>query len=87
MLEGEVVLVTNAGEETLGAGMVAGFRAGDGNAHHLINRSDAPAVYLEISNRDANDSATYPDVDLAYRRGPDGAPTFWRKDGAPYRKP
>ena len=44
VLEGEAVLRTNGGEEVLRAGMVAGFPAGDGNGHHLVNRGDAPAV-------------------------------------------
>src|SRR6187455_2473532 len=55
VLEGEVVLVTDAGEQTLTAGMCAGFPAGSTDGHHLINRSSAPARYLEISNRDKSD--------------------------------
>jgi uncharacterized cupin superfamily protein len=49
-----------------------------------VNRSDRPARYLEISNRDPEDSAEYPDVDLAYRKGPDGGAIFSHKDGTPY---
>src|SRR5581483_10086953 len=52
ILEGEVVLVTDEGEQTLTAGMVCGFPAGSTNGHQLVNRSDKPARYLEISNRD-----------------------------------
>lgn len=81
VLEGEVVLRTDAGEEVLNAGMIAGFRAGDSNAHQLINRSPQPARYLEISNRDATDIAHYPDVDLAYG-AVDGE--YVHKDGRPY---
>ena len=84
VLEGEVVLRTEEGEQTLTAGTCAGFPAGVRNGHQLINRSDRPARYLEISNRDPQDTAEYPDVDLAYRRGPDGAPLFTRKDGSRY---
>jgi uncharacterized cupin superfamily protein len=84
VIEGEVVLVTDAGEERLTAGMAAGFPKGVENGHHLINRSDRPARYLEISNRDPADTAAYPDVDLAYRKAADGKAVFTRKDGTPY---
>ena len=79
VLEGELVLHTNEGEERLQAGMVAGFCAGDGNGHHLINRSANNAVYLVVSNRHLLDSACYPDDDLAVRKGPDGKHKFTRK--------
>ena len=85
VLEGEVVLRTDAGEQILTAGTCAGFPAGARDGHQLVNRSDKPARYLEISNRDAADTAEYtdPDVDLAYRKGPDGA-VFTRRNGTPY---
>ncbi len=79
VVEGEVVLVTDQGEQVLTAGTCAGFPAGVANGHQLVNRSDRPARYLEISNRDPEDAAEYPDVDLAYR---DEA--FTHKDGTPY---
>ena len=81
MLEGEGVLRTDEGEQVLTAGMCAGFPAGVKDGHHLVNRSDRPARYLEISNRDAEDSAEYPDDDLAYHKAPDGTARFTRKDG------
>jgi uncharacterized cupin superfamily protein len=84
VVEGEVVLRTDEGEQVLTAGMCAGFPAGSKNGHQLVNRSERLARYLEISNRDPEDSAEYPDVDLAYRKGPDGKAVFTRKDGAPY---
>jgi uncharacterized cupin superfamily protein len=84
VLEGEVVLRTDEGEQLLSAGMCAGFPAGSKNGHQLVNRTDRPARYLEMSNREADDSAAYPDDDLVYRKGPDGAPTFTRKDGTAY---
>ncbi len=85
VLEGEVVLRTEAGEQLLGAGMCAGFVAGVANGHQLINRSPRPALYLEISNRDAADRGHYsdPDVDLVWN--PPNAPgKFTRRDGTPY---
>src|SRR5258706_3704819 len=48
VLSGEVVLITDAGEQTLTAGMCAGYPASSGNAHHFINRSSRPAQYLQV---------------------------------------
>lgn len=84
VLEGEVVLRTDAGEQVLGAGMCAGFPAGVRDGHQLVNRSERPARYLEISNRDAADTAEYPDVDLACFKTSEGKPAFTRKDGTRY---
>jgi uncharacterized cupin superfamily protein len=84
VVEGEIVLRTDEGEQLLGAGMCAGFPAGVSNGHQIVNRGDRPARYLEISNRDRDDSATYPDVDLAYSKSADGRPMFTHKDGTPY---
>ena len=87
VLSGEVVLVTDAGEQLLTAGTCAGFpvtgdgKSGDG--HQLINRGSQPAVYLEVSNRDARDSAFYPDVDLRFH-GADAPVRFTRKDGSSF---
>jgi len=81
VLSGEVVLRTDAGEQPLTAGMCVGFPLGTGDAHQLVNRSAGPAVYLEISNRDARDCACYPDVDLQYH-GAQAAVKFTRKDGS-----
>lgn len=84
VLEGEVVLRTDEGEQLLTAGTCAGFPAGMKNGHQLVNRSDRPSRYLEISNRDPEDSADYPDVNLAYRKSPAGKALYARKDGTPY---
>ena len=83
VLEGEVVLRTDSGEQLLRAGMCAGFPAGATDGHQLINRSERPALYLEVSNRDPADGASYPDVDLAWN--PPHAPgKFTHRDGTPY---
>ena len=82
VLEGEVVLVTDEGEEILRRGDAAGFRAGDRNGHHLQNRSGADAVVLEVgSRRPEQDSATYPDIDLL---AGSGRPGYRHRDGTPY---
>jgi uncharacterized cupin superfamily protein len=84
ILEGEVALITNEGEQILTAGMCAGFPADNGDAHHFINRSDKPARYLEVGARHPEDSAVYPDVDLAYHKAPNGKGVFTRKDGSSF---
>ena len=83
VLEGEITMVTNAGETVLKPGMAAGFPANDGDGHHLINRSAADAHYLEIGTRANDEDATYPDVDLKGEKR-DGVFRFTRKDGTPY---
>jgi uncharacterized cupin superfamily protein len=83
LLSGEVVLVTDAGEQTLTAGMCAGYAAGSRDAHHFVNRSDRPATYLEIGNRAEGDNAFYPDDDLMWCD--DGNGTYGaHKDGRRY---
>lgn len=84
VLEGEVVLRTDEGEQVLTAGMCAGFPAGSKNGHQLVNRSDRPARYLEIGSRDAADIVGYSDDDLACTRNSEGALVFTRKDGSGY---
>lgn len=80
VLEGEVVLVTDGGEEVLKAGDCAGFKAGDGDGHHIQNRSDREAVMLEIGARQPGETVDYPDIDLGI--APDGG--YIHKDGSPY---
>lgn len=80
VLQGEVVLITDDGEEVLGAGDCAGFKAGLANGHHMQNRSHAPATVLEIgSRRPDKDICNYSDIDM--RWGPNG---ITRKDGTAY---
>lgn len=83
VLEGAPTLVTEAGETPLAPGMCAGFPAG-GLAHHLVNRTDAEALYLEIGDRAPDDRADYPADDLEARLDPDGRWRFFHKDGRPY---
>ena len=83
MVSGELVLVTDAGEQALTAGMCAGFPAGKADGHHLVNRTSRDAVYLEVGDRDPEDAVTYPDQDLVAVPTPQGR-RFTRKDGTPY---
>lgn len=85
MVAGEVILVEDSGETPLKAGEAAAFPAGAPNGHHLVNRSDADAVYLEIGTRTKRDRVTYTasDVDLvAVNDG--GGWRYVRRDGAPW---
>ena len=83
VIEGTATLVTEAGETALSPGMCAGFPAG-GVAHHLVNRTDRPVVYLEIGDRVAGGAVSYPNDDLQAGMGADGKWTFTRKDGSAY---
>lgn len=83
VLAGTPTLVTDAGETPLAPGMVAGFKAGRSDGHHLVNRSDEPCQYLEIGSRNVEDDCHYPDVDLHLLKGGKGG-WFTRKDGTPY---
>src|SRR5208282_4422265 len=80
VLEGEVVLVTDGGEEVLGAGDCAGFKAGVADGHQLQNRGNTDALILEIgSRRPQEEVVEYPDIDLRW-----GASGKTHKDGTPY---
>jgi len=83
VLSGEIVLITDGGEQVLGPGMCAGYPAGSRDAHHFVNRHRDPAVYLEIGNRTPGDVAFYPDDDLMW--GEDEKGEFAaHKDGRRY---
>lgn len=84
VLEGEVTLITDAGEQILTPGMTAGFPAGKQDGHHMVNRSEAWAVYLEVGSRSPEDSCHYPDIDLHLPAAPDGTYCFTHKNGEPY---
>jgi uncharacterized cupin superfamily protein len=84
LLEGEVVLVTDEGEQTLRAGMCAGYPAGSRNGHHFINRSQKPAKYLEMGSNVPGDTAFYPDDDLALMETENADMVYVHKDGRRY---
>jgi uncharacterized cupin superfamily protein len=83
VLEGELVLVEDAGETVLKAGEAAGFKANSGDGHHLVNRSTEDAVYLEIGTRSKFERVEYPDVDLLVVRDDKGM-RYTHKNGDPY---
>ena len=81
ILEGEVVLIEDGRETVLLAGDAAAFPKGSGDGHHMINRSQRAALYLEIGSRHPDDVATCSDIDMMSSNA-DGR--FRHKDGSPF---
>jgi uncharacterized cupin superfamily protein len=73
-----VTLITNEGEQVLRPGMCAGFPKGVSDGHHLVNRSDAPVLFLEVGSRSGADAAYYSDIDMMVSRSD---MIFRRRDG------
>ncbi|MGD8578879.1 MAG: cupin domain-containing protein [Lysobacterales bacterium] len=84
VISGKPTLVTDAREFDLGPGMCVGFRAGNGVAHHLLNRTDSDVTYLEFGDRSEDDRVSYPDDDLRAELDKDGRWCFLHKDGTSY---
>ena len=83
VLEGHPTLHTDEGRTALSPGMCAGFKAGTGNAHCLVNESDREVLYLEVGDRTPGDEGSYPDDDIRAALL-DGRWAFFHKDGTPY---
>ncbi len=83
MMAGELKLITDDGEFVLTPGMCVGFKAGESNAHHLVNRSDSEAQFIVVGTRNEGDGAFYPDDDLAWFVTSEGYQPV-HKDGTPY---
>jgi uncharacterized cupin superfamily protein len=84
ILQGYPTLHTDAGRTRLSPGMCAGFKAGTGNGHRLINETAEDVIYLEMGDRTPGDAGSYPDDDLQALRVQDGW-HFVHKDGTPYK--
>jgi uncharacterized cupin superfamily protein len=84
ILQGHPTLHTDEGRTRLSPGMCAGFKAGSGNGHHLINETGEEVLYLEVGDRTPGDEGSYPDDDLKARMV-DGKWKFAHKDDTPYR--
>lgn len=84
IVSGELVLVTDGGEQVLRPGMAATFPAGVEDGHHLVNRGTQDAVYLEVGGRVAEDACSYPDIDLHLEPDGRGGHRFVHKSGEPY---
>ena len=85
VLEGEITLIEDGGATVLRPGDAAGFKAGVANGHHLINKSQRDALYLEIGTRARIERAHYPDVDLVGDKDERGF-RFSHRSGEPYPK-
>ncbi|BAY94669.1 MULTISPECIES: cupin domain-containing protein [unclassified Tolypothrix] len=83
ILKGNPTLQTDEGRTPLSPGMCAGFKAGTGNAHNLINETSEEVLYLEIGDRTPGDEGTYPDDDIQALLV-EGKWQFTHKDGTPY---
>ena len=83
VVEGELVLIEDSGETVLTPGDCAGFKAGVSNGHHLVNKSQRDALYLEIGTRAAAERGHYPGIDLVFERDQNGV-RFLHKSGEPY---
>ena len=83
ILQGHPTLHTDEGRKQLAPGMCAGFKAGTGNGHHLINETAEDVVYLEVGDRTPGDEGNYPDDDLKAMLV-EGKWKFIHKDGTPY---
>jgi uncharacterized cupin superfamily protein len=79
------VLITDAGEQVLTAGMAAGFPAGRRDGHHLVNRSGSDTLLLEVGDRSAGDEGEYPDHDMIWRNVDGGQVyVYLHRDGTAY---
>ena len=85
MIEGELILQENDGETVLKPGDAAGFKAGSGIAHCLINRTGRDAVYLEVGTRATSERVHYPDVDFRMERDDTGR-RWMRRSGEPIKE-
>jgi uncharacterized cupin superfamily protein len=83
ILAGELVLIEDGGETIMRPGDCAGFKANVANGHHLVNRTERDALYLEIGTRAPAECAHYPDVDLKFERDETSA-RILHKNGEPY---
>lgn len=83
ILQGRPTLHTDEGRTLLSPGMCAGFKAGTGNGHHLVNETTEEVLYLEVGDRTPGDEGSYPDDDLKALLV-DGKWKFVHRDGTPY---
>jgi len=84
VIDGEITLIDDEGAHLLLPGMCAGFKAGDQNGHHLVNRGTRTAHYLEVGSRMPEEQVIYSDIDMKATRVAGGPLKTTRKDGTPY---
>ena len=85
ILSGRPTFIDECGERELGPGDVTAHPAGDGNGHHMVNRTDEDVVFLVVGTRTPEtDTASYPDIDLHLPANGTARRRYERKDGTPY---
>ena len=87
ILDGELTLVTDEGEQILQAGMCVGFKAGVENGHHLLNHTNQTASFIVVGSRRENDQVFYPDDDFQIKENAEGVRKPARKNGEFYEYP
>lgn len=83
VLVGCPTLKSGDNETILAPGMCAGFKAGSGKAHQILNQTNEAVCFLEVGDRSVGDQVIYPDDDIT-AVVQDGVWTFTHKDGTPY---
>lgn len=84
VLQGTPTLVDDDGAHDLAPGDACTWKAGHANAHHVVNRSTAPCLYLIVGTRAETDKVHYADIDKLYIRDADGTEHHLKRDGTPY---
>ena len=85
VLEGCPTFIDDNGETEFVPGNITTHPAGDGNGHHMQNRTEKDVKFLIIGTRNPEaDSGHYPDIDLAIPANGTSDRVFTRKDGSPY---
>lgn len=84
ILQGTATVKVGNEEHLIHAGEFIGFKAGSGEAHHLINNSNGLVTYLEVGDRSPGDNVEYPDDDIKASLSPTGSWVITHKDGTPY---
>jgi uncharacterized cupin superfamily protein len=85
ILKGTCVLIDDLGETPLKAGDSCTHKAGDGNAHHLVNNSENDVEFLVVGTRNPQkDHCHYPDINLDLPANETAARVFTRKSGREY---
>ncbi len=86
VLEGELILIEDAGETAMHPGDCAAWQAGVANGHRFVNRSAAPARFLIVGTKATTEVATYSDVDMQIHIA-GGKARFTYHDGSDWTGP
>jgi len=85
ILSGHPTLIDDDGETTLSPGDSCAHPAGDGNGHHLINKTEEDVTFLVVGTRTPEtDHCRYPDADLDLPANGTATRVKYHKDGTPY---